>query len=125
MSGPRRVQADALVDLAPTVARRHIMPDLTRHMRQIRIFLQGWCSRFERRALLLAGSPVDRDEVEDALEAAFGGSGEVTGAGAGMGRCHLDLKVEDGVGRGEALRRVDSVLAELGVTKFAQGFVRD
>jgi hypothetical protein len=101
-----------------------------RASRRIRIFLQGWCSRFERRALLLVeivfvGSPVDRDEVEDALEAAFEGSGEVTGAGAGMGRCHLDLEVEDGVGRGEALRRVDSVLAELGVTKFAQVFVRD
>ena len=32
------MQADALVDLAPTEARRHIMPDLTRDMRQMRTF---------------------------------------------------------------------------------------
>src|ERR1022692_393587 len=33
VSALRRVQADVLVDLAPTVAMRHIRPDLTHHMR--------------------------------------------------------------------------------------------
>ena len=41
------MQADALVELAPPAARRHIMPDLMRHMRQMRMFNsiddQGQC----------------------------------------------------------------------------------
>ncbi len=72
--------------------------------------------------LVFTGLPIDRDEVEEALQAAFEGIGEITGAGAGMGRCHLDLEVTDGIGTAEVLRRVDSVLAELGIAEFAQVF---
>lgn len=57
--------------------------------------------------------PVDRDEVEEALEAAFGVDGEVTGAGSGMGSCHLDLEIAAGLDRDGALRRLRDVLAEL------------
>ncbi|MDI2127927.1 hypothetical protein [Yinghuangia seranimata] len=36
--------------------------------------------------IVFVGLPIDRDEVEEALEAAFELDGEVTGAGSGMGR---------------------------------------
>lgn len=65
--------------------------------------------------IVFAGLPIDRDEVEEALDAAFGADGEVTGAGSGMGRCHLDLEVEENLDRGLARERVRSVLAGLGV----------
>lgn len=39
--------------------------------------------------IVFTGLPIDRDEVEEALEAAFGSDGEITGAGNGMGRRHL------------------------------------
>ena len=38
----------------------------------------------------------DRDDVEDLLVAVLGGRGEVTGAGIGMGRWHLDVEVSAG-----------------------------
>ncbi|MGV9652712.1 hypothetical protein [Streptomyces sp. NPDC003554] len=47
--------------------------------------------------IVLVGLPIDRDEVEEALEAAFELDGEVTGAGSGMGRCHLDLEIVEGL----------------------------
>ncbi|MGC9669796.1 hypothetical protein ACNTMW_25035 [Planosporangium sp. 12N6] len=34
--------------------------------------------------IVFAGLPIDRDEVEEALDAAFGPDGEITGAGSGM-----------------------------------------
>jgi hypothetical protein len=40
---------------------------------------------------------VDRDDVEDLLVAALGGDGEVTGAGSGSGRWHLDVEVSTGI----------------------------
>ncbi|GAA1404139.1 hypothetical protein ACFQZ4_50980 [Catellatospora coxensis] len=36
---------------------------------------------------------VDRDDVEDAITAALGSDGEVTGAGTGDGGWHLDVEV--------------------------------
>jgi hypothetical protein len=36
---------------------------------------------------------VDRDDVEDLLTTALGADGEVTGAGSGSGRWHLDVEV--------------------------------
>ncbi|MBL1103458.1 hypothetical protein JK361_02360 [Streptomyces sp. 5-8] len=66
-----------------------------------------------------AGLPVDRDEVEEALEAAFELDGEVTGAVSGMGRCHLDLEIADGSDPAAALERLWPVLSELGVADCA------
>jgi hypothetical protein len=47
--------------------------------------------------IVFVGLPIDRDDVEEALETAFELDGEVTGAGSGtgsgMGRCHLDLEI--------------------------------
>ena len=63
---------------------------------------------------------LDRDDVEDALAEAFGPAGEITGAGVGMGRCHLDLEVAPGLDRDEALARVRAVLAELGLAPLAK-----
>jgi hypothetical protein len=68
--------------------------------------------------IVFAGLPIDRDEVEEALDAAFGPAGEITGAGSGMGRCHLDLEIEGSLDRGVALERVRSVLAGLGVQEY-------
>ncbi|MFG2559384.1 hypothetical protein [Streptomyces sp. NPDC048496] len=75
--------------------------------------------------IVFVGLSVDRDEVEDALEAAFEDDGEITGAGGGMGQCHLDLEIEDRADGDEALRRLHSVLVELGVSESAQAVVRD
>jgi hypothetical protein len=75
--------------------------------------------------IAFAGLPIDRDEVEDALEAAFGPDGEVTGAGAGMGRCHLDLEIGASLASGPALDRLHAVLTGLGVEAYATVNVRD
>ncbi|MEU2289232.1 hypothetical protein ABZ614_46510 [Streptomyces sp. NPDC013178] len=75
--------------------------------------------------IVFAGLPIDRDEVEEALDAAFGPDGEVTGAGSGMGRCHFDLEVEESLDRGLAMERVRSVLAGLGVLEHATLNVSD
>jgi hypothetical protein len=77
--------------------------------------------------IVFVGLPIDRDEVEEALEAAFGVDGEVTGAGAGsgMGRCHLDLEIAAGLDKTSALERLRGVLSELGVTKCATLNVSD
>ncbi|MFF3517564.1 hypothetical protein [Streptomyces sp. NPDC002573] len=76
--------------------------------------------------IVLTGLPIDRDEAEDALEAALGPDGGVTGAGSGMGRCHLDVEIEaaalDPV---LALDRLRAVLAELGVEACAMLNVSD
>ncbi|WP_327092547.1 hypothetical protein OIE66_18505 [Nonomuraea sp. NBC_01738] len=74
--------------------------------------------------IVFVGLQIDRDEVEEALEIAFGDDGEVTGAGSGMGQCHLDLEIEERADRDEALRRLERVLAELGASESAQVFVR-
>ncbi|WP_405914534.1 hypothetical protein [Streptomyces sp. NBC_00728] len=65
--------------------------------------------------IVIVGLPVDRAEVEEALEAAFEFDGEVTGAGSGMGRCHLDLEVAESLDAAVALERLRGVLSGLGV----------
>ena len=75
--------------------------------------------------IVFIGLPVDRDEVEEALEAAFGLDGEITGAGSGMGRCHLDLEVKANLGSGPALDRLHVVLAELGIEEYATVNISD
>ncbi|WP_329314335.1 hypothetical protein [Streptomyces sp. NBC_01262] len=60
---------------------------------------------------------MDRDEVEEALEAAFGVDGEVAGAGGGVGRCHLDLEIAAGLDKTSALKRLEGVsVAGVGVS---------
>jgi hypothetical protein len=75
--------------------------------------------------IVFAGLPIDRDEVEEALDVVFGPDGEITGAGSGAGRCHLDLEIEGSLDRGVALERVRSVLAGLGVREDATLNVSD
>jgi hypothetical protein len=75
--------------------------------------------------IVFTGLPIDRDEVEEALEVAFGPDGEITGAGSGMGRCHLDLEIKASLGPGPALDRLHAVLAELGVEAYATVNVSD
>ncbi|MFE0374437.1 hypothetical protein ACFW1M_02410 [Streptomyces inhibens] len=65
--------------------------------------------------IVFVGLPIDRDEVEEALEAAFELDGEVMGAGSGMGGCHLDLEIAESLDTTAALERLQGVLAELGV----------
>lgn len=75
--------------------------------------------------IVFSGLPIDRDEVEEALEAAFDADGEITGAGTGMGRCHLDLEVEVCPEPDAVLERLRGVLADLGVEEYATLNVSD
>ncbi|MFC5645213.1 hypothetical protein [Kitasatospora cinereorecta] len=75
--------------------------------------------------IVFVGLPIDRDEVEEALEAAFGSEGEITGAGSGMGQCHLDLEIAPGMDPDAALERLRAVLAGLGVEEHATLTVGD
>ncbi|WP_261989092.1 hypothetical protein, partial [Streptomyces sp. wa22] len=72
--------------------------------------------------IVFVGLPIDRDEVEEALEAAFELDGEIIGAGSGMGRCHLDLEIEgdsETTATTAALERLRAVLSDLGVSNCA------
>jgi hypothetical protein len=74
--------------------------------------------------IVFVGLPIDRDEVEEALEAAFELDGEVTGAGSGIAghgirRCHLDLEIAEDSEPAAALDRLRTVLSELGVADCA------
>ncbi|MEV0913711.1 hypothetical protein AB0I93_05445 [Streptomyces sp. NPDC049967] len=69
--------------------------------------------------IVFVGLPIDRDEVEEALEAAFELDGEITGAGSGTGRCHLDLEIAEGSDATAVLERLRAVLSELGVAGHA------
>ena len=75
--------------------------------------------------VVFTGLPIDRDEVEEALEAAFASDGEITGAGSGMGRCHLDLEIEASVDPEAALDRLRGVLSDLGIEEHATLNVSD
>ncbi|MFE7788770.1 hypothetical protein [Streptomyces sp. NPDC057460] len=75
--------------------------------------------------IVLVGLPIDRDEVEEALEAAFSLDGEVMGAGSGMGRCHIDLEIAEGSEKAAVLDRLRALLSELGVIGCATFNVSD
>lgn len=59
--------------------------------------------------------PVDRDDVEDALDVALTGIGEVTGAGTGQGGSNLDVEVDEDVAKNVVLDRIFTVMRDLGV----------
>lgn len=61
---------------------------------------------------------VGRDEVEEALEEEFGAEGEITAAGTGMGRCHLDLEVVPELDRDDVLERIREVLDGLEIDEW-------
>jgi hypothetical protein len=69
--------------------------------------------------IVFVGLPIDRDEVAEALEAVFELDGKVTGAGSGMGRCHLDLEIVEGSDTTAALERLRAVLSDLEVADCA------
>ncbi|MBF9130486.1 hypothetical protein I0C86_16180 [Plantactinospora sp. S1510] len=64
---------------------------------------------------------VDRDDVEDAIVEAVGEDGEVTGAGAGSGRWHLDLEI--GV-NDAAAQRAGLLRAAKALVRMDLGWVR-
>ena len=68
--------------------------------------------------IVLWNLAVDRDDVEEGLEDVFGADGEITGAGTGMGRCHLDLEVVPELDRDEALERIRGVLDALEIEEW-------
>ncbi|MFD4598976.1 hypothetical protein ACFWPQ_13185 [Streptomyces sp. NPDC058464] len=57
--------------------------------------------------------PVDRDDVEDALNEALDGMGEVTGAGTGESGSNLDVEVEESAEKDIVLSRIFTVMSEL------------
>lgn len=59
---------------------------------------------------------VERAEVEDELETAFLGIGEVTGAGVGQTGSHLDLDVDEAVPADDIRLRIIAVLTALQVS---------
>lgn len=56
---------------------------------------------------------VDRDDVEDALNEALEGIGEVTGAGSGEAGSNLDVEVDESFPRELVLGKIFLVLNEL------------
>jgi len=63
----------------------------------------------------------DREQIAAALEAAFADDGEITGAGrSAMGGGHIDMAINSGMDRDQALDRIDSVLEGLGVSETAE-----
>jgi len=60
--------------------------------------------------------PCAIDELEDALESALGGRGEVTGSGTGRAGCNLDIAIEDGaLSEEQALMLIRRALADYGL----------
>jgi hypothetical protein len=72
--------------------------------------------------IVFKGLTIDRDEIEDALIEEFATESEepVTGAGTGMGRCHLDLELPDDLVQDTAIERIRRVLADLDVLDTAR-----
>ncbi|MGC4903394.1 hypothetical protein ACLQ2Y_29205 [Micromonospora echinospora] len=66
--------------------------------------------------LVIDGSvSVDRDDIEDALNEALAGQGEVTGAGTSQAGSHLDVEIDQLVDRLVVLEKVFLVLEQLQV----------
>ena len=64
--------------------------------------------------------PVDRDDVEDELNEALAGVGEVSGAGSGAFGAHLDVDIDPAAARDEVVALVLGVLTGLGLAGLAR-----
>lgn len=58
---------------------------------------------------------VDRDDVEDALNSALQGIGEVTGGGTGESGSNLDVEVDEQFPRDLVMGRIFAVISDLEV----------
>ena len=68
---------------------------------------------------------VERAVIEDELETAFQGVGEVTGAGTGKTGCHVDAEVESGMPAAEVFKLVEKALAAAGLAVQAKVRIGD
>jgi len=59
--------------------------------------------------------PVDRDDVEDALNEALEGIGEVTGAGTAASGSNLDVEVDEAADRRHVLDQIFHVMRGLNI----------
>jgi hypothetical protein len=64
--------------------------------------------------------PVDRDDVEDELNEALAGVGEVSGAGSGAFGAHLDVDIDPAAARDGVVALVRGVLMGLGLSGLAR-----
>jgi hypothetical protein len=64
---------------------------------------------------LLDHADLERDDVEEAVEAALGPDGEVTGAGTGLGRWHLDVELTGDEPPPGTVIRIAHALVGLGI----------
>ncbi|MCD2443158.1 hypothetical protein LQ757_12820 [Agromyces sp. SYSU K20354] len=64
--------------------------------------------------------PIDRDDVEDELNEALAGLGEVSGAGSGAFGAHFDVDIDPAAARDEVVDRVLGVLSGLGLAGLAR-----
>lgn len=64
--------------------------------------------------------PVDRDDVEDELNDALAGIGEVSGAGSGAFGAYLDVDIDPAAAQDEVVGRVLGVLNGLGLAGLAR-----
>jgi hypothetical protein len=63
---------------------------------------------------------VEKAAIEDELESAFEGVGEVTGAGVGKTGCHVDVEIESDLPASEIYKLVEKALATAGLTASAR-----
>jgi hypothetical protein len=62
---------------------------------------------------------IDRDEIEEAIDEALDGAGEVTGGGAGMGMVNVDVDIFDGDRSEYVFRGLREAVARLGLPRDA------
>ena len=68
---------------------------------------------------------VEKADIEDELESAFQGLGEVTGAGVGKTGCHVDLETNTELPPSEVFKLVEKALIAAGLTASARVRVGD
>jgi hypothetical protein len=68
---------------------------------------------------------VEKAAIEDELEMAFEGVGEVSGAGVGKTGCHVDVEVEVDMSTSDVYKLVEKALVAAGLTANAKVRVDD